>query len=142
MTTGSSSSRRSSSSNAAADSPAAQLGAIAGCITSVLQRFAFGESLSAESRGGGLQSNARLLPYLMQLGLCFLSFCDETDLQVSNSLYLRNVVYIEPIARHEQTGHSITVLQGWRAPSIANFTIISCFLKVTSLTVVVLLQDC
>ena len=55
---------------------------MAGCIATLLQRFAWGESLSAESRGGGLQSNARLLPYLFQLGHCFLGFCDETDLQV------------------------------------------------------------
>ena len=84
---GSSGSRRgSSSSSAATDSPAGQLGAIAGCVTSLLQRFAFAESLSAESRGGGLQSNARLLPYLFQLGLCFVGFCDDTDLQVCATL--------------------------------------------------------
>ena len=49
----------------------------------MLQRFAFGESLSAESRGGGRQSNARMLPYLFQLGTYFASFCSDSDLQVS-----------------------------------------------------------
>ena len=89
-TTGTTASRRTSSNSAVAESPAGQVGAIAGCLTSSLQRFAFGESLSTESRGGGLQSNARLLPYLFQLGLCFVGFCDETDLQVCTALCQTN----------------------------------------------------
>ena len=59
-----------------------QVGAIAGCIACLLQRFAYGESLSAESRGGGRQSNARLLPYLFQLGHYFAGFCSDSDLEV------------------------------------------------------------
>ena len=54
-----------------------------GCMACLLQRFAYAHSLSAESRGGGRQSNARLLPYLFQLGRYFAAFCSASDLQVS-----------------------------------------------------------
>lgn len=57
------------------------MGAIAGSMACLLQRLAYGESLSLESRGGGRQSNARLLPYLFQLGQYFAGFCSDSDLQ-------------------------------------------------------------
>lgn len=60
-----------------------QVGAIVGCMACLLQRLAYGHSLSAESRGGGSQSNARLLPYLIQLAQYFAGFCSDSDLQVT-----------------------------------------------------------
>ena len=57
-------------------------------MASLLQRLAYGESLSAESRGGGRQSNARLLPFLFQLGQYFAGFCSTSDLQVCTPLSL------------------------------------------------------
>lgn len=57
-------------------------------MASLLQRLAYGESLSVESRGGGRQSNARLLPFLFQLGQYFAGFCSNSDLQVCTPRFL------------------------------------------------------
>ena len=80
-TTSSSGSRRGHSSSSASGDASTQVGAIAGSMACLLQRLAYGESLSLESRGGGRQSNARLLPYLFQLGQYFAGFCSDSDLQ-------------------------------------------------------------
>lgn len=73
-----------------------QLGGIVGCMAGLLQRLAYGHSLSAESRGGGRQSNARLFPYLIQLGHYFAGFCSESDLQVRHILWKkRNIFTLE-----------------------------------------------
>lgn len=64
----------------------------------LLQRLAYGESLSAESRGGGRESNARLLPYLFQLGHYFAGFCSESDLLVSNCIgYMYMIHFTQPL---------------------------------------------
>ena len=82
-TTSPSGSRRAQGSSPSSQEASMQLGAIVGCMACLLQRLAYGESLSAESRGGGRESNARLVPYLFQLGHYFAGFCSESDLQVS-----------------------------------------------------------
>lgn len=82
-TTAPSGSRRAQGSGSSSQDAAMQLGGIVGCIACLLQRLAYGHSLSAESRGGGRESNARLVPYLFQLGHYFAGFCSESDLQVS-----------------------------------------------------------
>ena len=71
-------------------------------MASLLQRLAYGESLSAESRGGGRQSNARLLPFLFQLGQYFVGFCSTSDLQVCTPLFLIFEVQASslPFAQH------------------------------------------
>ena len=81
-------SRRGQSSSSGTQDASVQLGGIVGCMACLLQRLAYGQSLSAESRGGGKQSNARLLPYLFQLGHYFAGFCSESDLRVSSLLLL------------------------------------------------------
>ena len=75
-------SRRGQGSGSSSQDAPVQLGGIVGCMTCLLQRLAYGQSLSAESRGGGRQSNARLLPYLIQLAHYFAGFCSQSDLQV------------------------------------------------------------
>ncbi|KAL0024070.1 hypothetical protein WJX79_002966 [Trebouxia sp. C0005] len=84
-TTSSSGSRRGHSSSSASGDASTQVGAIAGSMACLLQRLAYGESLCVESRGGGRQSNARLLPYLFQLGLYFAGFCSESDLETQKA---------------------------------------------------------
>lgn len=78
-------SRRGQGGGSSSQDARVQLGGIVGCMASLLQRLAYGHSLSAESRGGGRQSNARLLPYLIQLAHYFAGFCSESDLQVRAS---------------------------------------------------------
>lgn len=85
-TTASPGSRRAQGSSPSSHEAPMQLGGIVGCMACLLQRLAYGESLSAESRGGGRESNARLVPYLFQLGHYFAGFCSESDLQSQKQL--------------------------------------------------------
>ena len=92
-------SRRGHSSGSSSQDASVQLGGIVGCMAGLLQRLAYGHSLSAESRGGGRQSNARLFPYLIQLGHYFAGFCSESDLQVRHIIWKkrkkRNIFTLE-----------------------------------------------
>jgi len=66
-----------------ADSGAAaeQLGMVAADIGALVDRFATGASFSEDARGGGRESNARLLPYLVALGHHAADACNEAELE-------------------------------------------------------------
>ena len=56
---------------------------VATCIAQLLQAYAYQQSFSAEAKGGGPESNMRLLLALVALGRYFVSCASPDDLQVS-----------------------------------------------------------
>lgn len=63
----------------AGDTLRARITAVATDIASLLRRFAWGLSFSADTQGGGRDSNAQALPHLLRLGLylCDSATADE-----------------------------------------------------------------
>lgn len=61
--------------------PSLQVALVAADVGNLLERFATRASFSADSRGGGRDSNARLLPYMLQLGRHAVRRCSAGELQ-------------------------------------------------------------
>ena len=55
---------------------------MATCIAQLLQAYVYQQSFSAEAKGGGPESNMRLLLALVALGRYFVSCASPDDLQV------------------------------------------------------------
>lgn len=56
---------------------------MATCIAQLLQAYAHGQSFSGEAKGGGPESNMRLLLALVALGRYFVGCSSPEDIQVS-----------------------------------------------------------
>uniref|UniRef100_A0A7S1X4P1 E3 ubiquitin ligase UBR4 C-terminal domain-containing protein n=1 Tax=Tetraselmis chuii TaxID=63592 RepID=A0A7S1X4P1_9CHLO len=65
-----------------AEAAAGQVALVGADIAALIDRFATGASFSVDARGGGRESNARLVPYLVKLGRHAAQRCTPSDLSV------------------------------------------------------------
>ncbi|KAK9812313.1 hypothetical protein WJX73_001476 [Symbiochloris irregularis] len=87
---GSSSSSRRRGSSAVADT--SSLVQVATCIAQLLQAYAHGQSFSSEAKGGGPESNMRLLLALVALGRYFAGCSSPEDIQAAKYRGVRGLV--------------------------------------------------